>query len=148
MVATVARELIDLPFACPQRRPTAGHGLCECDMHVGKGDTGARKGTGREVVHHTPCVCVTGMPGDLPAPQEGDRSVQLAARRPAVPIGSKGLSEQPECRRRIAGLEERPESVASPMSAAAGATAESGGLRAFAIFMVVADLAPISDVRG
>src|SRR5204862_5836613 len=52
-----------------------------------------------------PCLAVTRMAGELPAPQKRHRIVHPPARRPAVHIGCEGLSEQPQRRRRVAGLE-------------------------------------------
>ena len=74
-------------------------------MHIGKGNAGARKRAVREGVHHAPCVGVARIPGEFPAPQEGDRIGHLPARRPAVYIGCEGLPEKPVRRLCIAGLE-------------------------------------------
>ena len=74
-------------------------------MHVGKRQARARKGAGDEIVRRTPRVCITRMSREFPAPQKRDRIVHLSARRPAVHLGCEGLSEKPERRRSIAGLE-------------------------------------------
>jgi len=68
-ITTATRELVHLPCARLQRRVVASHDLRERDVHVGKGDTGARKRAVREVVHHAPSFGVTRMPGEFPAPQ-------------------------------------------------------------------------------
>src|SRR5439155_23978441 len=98
-------KFVDLLGTCLQRGVIASHGLRECDVHVGKGDAGAWKRAGREIVNHMPCFGVTRMPGEFPAPQKGNRIVHLAARRPAMDIGCEGFAEKPERGRRIAGLE-------------------------------------------
>ena len=94
-----------MPFARLQRRLVAGYSLRECEVHVGKSNTGAGKGGGHKSVHHAPSLGLTGMSGEFPAPQKGDPIVELAACRSAVHIGCEGLLEEPECCRRIAGLE-------------------------------------------
>src|ERR1700724_2815309 len=66
-ITTVAREFVDLLPTRLERRFIPSHGLCQHDVHVGKGHAGVRKRTVREVVHHPPCVRVTRMPGELPA---------------------------------------------------------------------------------
>src|SRR5207253_5147209 len=104
-ITPLARELVDLPCARLQRWVIASHGLREHDMHVGKSHPGARKRIGREIVHHAPCVDISGMPGEFPAPQKRDRIGHLSARWPAVYVGGEGLPEKPVRRRCIAGLE-------------------------------------------
>ena len=72
-ITTVAREFVDLLPTRFESRFIPSHGLCQHDVHVGKGDAGVRKRTVCEIVHHPPSVRVTRMPGELPAPQKGDR---------------------------------------------------------------------------
>ncbi len=83
------------------RPPRPARAQCACR----KSRAGARKRAVREVVHHAPCIGVARMPGEFPAPQKRNRIVQLPARRSAVHLGREGFPEQPERRRRIAGLE-------------------------------------------
>ena len=125
-ITTVARELVHLPCARLQRRVIAGHDLGERDVHVGKGYAGARKRAVREVVHHAPCFGVARVPGEFPAPQKGNRIVQLAARRSAVHVGREGVPKQSGRRRCIAGLEVAEREVPAQM-AVERAVARIGG---------------------
>ena len=106
-IAAGARELIHLLRARCLLGSIANHGLRQRDMHVGKRHAGARQRTVGEIIHHAPCVRVTRMPGEFPAPQKRNRIVHLRARRSAMHVGRERLPEEPQRRRRLARLEPR-----------------------------------------